>query len=91
MKNFKDKKTKEPYLQIKIQTMSTDENKLKLLRNESFIEPVIRNPFVSKIKFTPLDRVKVRIFVLVLVSLSNLSLKHACKNLQMWNRTMMSG
>ena len=41
--------------------MSTDENKLKLLRNESFIEPVIRNPFVSKIKFTPLDRVKVSI------------------------------
>lgn len=71
--------------------MSTDENKLKLLRNESFIEPVIRNPFVSKIKFTPLDRVKVRIFVLVLASLSNLSLKYACKNLQMWNRTMMSG
>lgn len=41
--------------------MSSDENKLKLLRNESFIEPVIKNPFVSKIKFTILDRVKVRV------------------------------
>ena len=37
----------------------TDGNKLKILRNESFIEPIILNPFVHKVEFKLLDKVKV--------------------------------